>query len=281
MRRYAWLILLISTAASPALACPNDQYESCFLGACACFPKIGGAVGKAGEDIKHGVNQVLTQTWAQSAGAALEQALIASRNTAVGTSQPIPPEIRAALQGFIDDDVLNRVRFKVGDNGLLNVANLTLTYGDSFTGGAGVAAVTLIDVIVFHNESDANSYPGLWAHELTHVKQFRDWGTHDFAIRYARNSSGVENEAIGVANNYAAWRAARAAPPPQPAPFPPPPPPVMQGFPSGYAMTACGCFGPFPVQVALEPRCQSGGVRLVTCAGYCPTGGVPYGYVCQ
>ena len=87
----------------------------------------------------------------------------------------IPMNVRNALRGYIDEASLNQVRFKVGDNGFLNLANLSFSYGDKF--GNEVQAVTLIDVVVFRNEFDAYNNMSLWAHELAHVKQFRDWGT--------------------------------------------------------------------------------------------------------
>jgi len=275
MSRCAWLLILcLLVVSSPAFSCPRNQYESCVLGACVCLPKIGGAVGEGFEHLKK-------ETQAQAGGAPLQAWLQGSRNSAVGTSQAIPPQIRQALTGYIDEDVMNRARFKVGDNGALNLANLTLTYGDRFSGG-GAAAVTLIDVIVFQNANDAYNFPALWAHELTHVKQFRDWGVRDFAIRYARDSGAVENEAYAVGNNFNAWRAAH----PQrnsPAPWPSQRfnPPQSAGLSSGWGMQACGCWGFNPRPTAPEPRCASGWVRINACSGFCPGGGRPFAYVCQ
>lgn len=56
------------------------------------------------------------------------------------------------------------------------------------------------------------------------------------------------------------------------------PPP---GFPSGYGIQVCGCWGYNPTVVAPEPRCQSGYARVNRCIGFCPGGGSPYAYVCQ
>ena len=53
------------------------------------------------------------------------------------------------------------------------------------------------------------------------------------------------------------------------------------GFPPGYGMQICGCWGFNPPLTAPEQRCQSGYVRLNSCPGFCPTGGIPYAYVCQ
>jgi hypothetical protein len=256
-------------------ACPPDQYESCVFGICACYPEIGGDVGRTFEQIKK-------ETQAQTEGPILQLWLQGSHDTAVGTSQPIPPEIRQALTGYIEEDIMNRVRFKVGDNGIVNLANVSFSYGDFFTGG-GVAAITLIDVVVFRNTSDAYGNPSLWAHELTHVKQFRDWGIRDFSIRYARDAGAVESEAYAVGNNYGAWRVAHSSPQPSPMPWPPaqPNPPQPAGFPSGWGMQVCGCWGFNPALTAPEPRCASGWVRINICQGFCQGGGQPFAYVCQ
>jgi Domain of unknown function (DUF4157) len=274
MRPYVILICCLLAAAAPAAACPPGQYESCILGACACLPEIGGAVGEGAEHLKKELE-------AQVGGNPLAVWLQGSRDTAVGTSSPMPLQIRQALTGYIEEDVMNRARFKIGDNGVINLAGLTLTYGDYFSGG-GIAAVTLIDVIVFQDANNAYNNPSLWAHELTHVKQFRDWGTRDFAIRYARDAGAVENEAYAVGNNYAAWKARQFTSPNFPPPFVPPPPPLPPPtFPSGWMMQACGCWAN-PVQAAPEPRCQRGWVRINPCAGSCGPGrGVPFAYVCQ
>jgi hypothetical protein len=63
---------------------------------------------------------------------------------------------------------------------------------------------------------------------------------------------------------------------PGPGPMPPPPRP---GFPTGYPMLGCGCWGP-PAPSAPELRCSSGFVRPIACAGFCPAGGSPYGWAC-
>jgi hypothetical protein len=262
--------LWVTGLAQSALACPDDQYEQCFLGACVCLPKMGGDIGNAAEHIKK-------ETHGQTGGPILEAWLIGSRNTSIGTSGPIPPSIRQALSGYIEDDVMNRARFKVGDNGILNLAGLSIAYGDGVFGNS-VAAVTLVDVIVFASEDDAYNNVSLWAHELTHVKQFRDWGTRDFSISYARDVGSVEDPAYAVGNNYASWNARRNQ-----TPFPPRSFPQQQpaGFAPGFGMLVCGCYGPNAPLFAPEPRCQSQSVRLNACPGSCAGGGSPYAYVCQ
>jgi hypothetical protein len=159
-------------------------------------PIFGPAINQAGEEL----DRIRIEANANMYAPALELWFNESRNAARPTSMPIPSNIRALLAGYYDDDILNRVRFKVGDIGTANLAGMTL----QFDGNVG--AVTLIDVVVFRNESDAYSNAKLWAHELKHVQQFRDWGTRDFAISYIRSYNGVESEAYSAENNYPSWR---------------------------------------------------------------------------
>ena len=56
---------------------------------------------------------------------------------------------------------------------------------------------------------------------------------------------------------------------------------INSGLPSGYGMQVCGCWGPNPVQIANEPRCISGHVRINLCQGLCAPGHPLYAYVCQ
>jgi hypothetical protein len=128
-------------------------------------------------------------------GPTLEQWLIRSRNDAANGSLPIPGSVRQAMQGWFTDDLMNKVTYKIGDNGVLNLANLSIQYGDA-------RAVTLIDVVVFKNAAEAQDM-SLWAHELHHVKQFDEWGTRNFAIRYARSWNTVENDAYALEQRYA------------------------------------------------------------------------------
>jgi hypothetical protein len=110
--------------------------------------------------------------------------------------------------------------------------------------GGVAGAVTLINVVVFRGPSEATDR-SMWAHELTHVDQYRDWGVHSFAVQYARNWHSVENPAYAKGNGYEAWAAntGNGIPNQQPA-----------GLPSGFGMSACGCWGPNPPATAQEPR---------------------------
>ncbi|WP_083528502.1 DUF4157 domain-containing protein [Hyphomicrobium sp. CS1BSMeth3] len=203
----------------------------------------GREIGNAGREI----DRMRIEAQANAGSPAFEAWLNRSRADASRGSMPIPPHIRQQLAGFYSDAILNRARFKIGDPGVFNLANLSIRYGSA-------AAVTLIDVIVFKNHNDAYYNPTLWAHELKHVEQFANWGTRDFTIRYLRSWNSVENEAYDAQNRFAA-RAQQ-----QPAPWPPAPQHQTTAFPSFPQGSAASCTTPF---------------------GYCLMGvGVPIGAQC-
>ncbi|APC19453.1 hypothetical protein BLL42_27345 (plasmid) [Pseudomonas frederiksbergensis] len=273
------LALSAFLVASPALSCGSVLDVECNLTHGGLSPEnIGNQTGiviqqgsntlqKAGQDVSNALNELQANLLT---GPVLEQAIQSSRDTAINGSMPIPPQIRRNLTGYASEESMNQVRYKVGDNGFVNLARL-------LEQGGAAAAVTLIDVVVFRGESDAED-EALWAHELTHVDQYRNWGVRSFAVHYARNANSVEDEAYAKGNGYLAW-AQRSGPAPTPMPAPilvrnPP------GLPSGTVMQACGCYGP-TTGFNPDARCASGGIMATACQGFCPGGGVPYGWVCQ
>jgi len=133
-------------------------------------------------------------------GPMLEKAIVQSRNNAISGSMPIPPYIRQQLTGYATEDSMNRVRYKIGNGGSLNIALLLE--------GGFADAVTLIDVVVFRDAKAATNVSA-WAHELTHVDQFRDWGVHGFAVQYARNWRAVENPAYAKGYGFCNWLQSR------------------------------------------------------------------------
>jgi len=185
MRLYPTTILgslLCALLSAPASAsCPRGQQELCSVLGCVCVP------------------EALPEASIETAGLVLEQWLYASRNGSLPDSRPIPPDIRNKLKAHFDAAVLNSVRYKVDDQGLLNLAGINLRYG--YLAGNQVAAVTLIDVIVFRDPTTAAD-DAMWAHELVHVQQFRTWGTRGFAQRYARDYRLVEKPAYAFQERY-------------------------------------------------------------------------------
>lgn len=97
-----------------------------------------------------------------------------------------PAEIHAALSGYVPSDVLASVRWRIDSSGSL--AGMSL-----FRGGA-IRAVTLDNVIVFANADEAANLK-LWAHEIYHVMQYREWGVDGFAVRYLEDRRTIEHEA--------------------------------------------------------------------------------------
>jgi len=156
-------------------------------------------------------------------GPTLERAIVESRNTAINGSMPIPPQIRQILRGYASDDSMNRVRYKIGDNGFFNLARL-------LEQGGAASAVTLIDVVVFRGPTEAGD-PSIWAHELTHVDQYQAWGVHSFAVQYTRNWQTVENPAYAKGNGFSAWLQQQGA-----------------SQVGAFCYAAGGRFGPGPVQ---------------------------------
>lgn len=217
----AMFLLLIPRA----ISCDDASYEKCIdtgllghIRKCACLPKIKPIVippprfnppsftlPTCGGFVCDGIVRMVDEAKAQAFGHALAVWMQESRNNAIGSAQPIPPEIRQPLRGYlIDDDAMNRVRFKVDDNGVVNLANDTFHFGAMFT-GIDANAVTLVDLVIFRTADGANN-PALWAHELTHVMQYRNWGVDNFGVRYARDANAVERPAYAAGDNYWTWR---------------------------------------------------------------------------
>lgn len=170
--RFTVLFLMLATPLAAIAACPVGQMEIC-LSRCICIP-----------DPQRVREQVLG-----GAAARLEAWLLQSRQAALRAgTEPIPLMIRAQLAPFYDEALLESVRFRVGITDEMDAATVMLQNPD-------VQAVTLVDVVVFRDASAAANDAALWAHELWHVQQYRDWGTAGFAQRYTRDFQSVERPA--------------------------------------------------------------------------------------
>ena len=131
----------------------------------------------------------------------LGQALQRSRDEARADSRPMPERVKKALSPFYDAQLLDTVRYRVGDTSQAGVAGFAIRNGNA-------AAVTLIDTVVFKEDQYTTDLE-LWAHEIHHVEQFRDWGVNGFASRYAFGWGKVEAEAEEKAGEFATWYKAR------------------------------------------------------------------------
>jgi hypothetical protein len=144
---------------------------------------------------------VQAQYGANIISATLESGLKRSRDTARADSHPIPDEVREALIPFYSPELLENVRYSIGDTSPAGLAGFAIRNGNA-------AAVTLIDTVVFKDESHIRNI-ALWAHEIHHVEQYEEWGVAGFASRYAFNWQDVEAEAQTRAQEFVAWYKAR------------------------------------------------------------------------
>jgi hypothetical protein len=118
----------------------------------------------------------------------LAEWIVDSRDAAVARGvEPIPASVREMLEGYVPDEILERVRWREGGSAF------TLPQSAFMLDDA--PAITLDYVIVFADREAALHDPKLWAHEIKHVMQFAQWGVGEFAVRYLRDYQAVEKEA--------------------------------------------------------------------------------------
>jgi Domain of unknown function (DUF4157) len=144
-----------------------------------------------------GFLQVQSQYSANLISETLASALQRSRNTVRTESKPIPDAVKKELMPFYSEELLKDVRYTIGDTSQAGLAGFAIRNGNA-------AAVTLIDTVVFKDEKYVTSL-ALWAHELHHVEQYKDWGLSGFAANYAFGWKEVEAEASARAAGYVAW----------------------------------------------------------------------------
>lgn len=101
--------------------------------------------------------------------------------------RPAPANVIKALSPYFSAATLNQVRWRTPMSQPSMSGLLVHWY---FREGA----VTLSDVILFSDAGLAQD-PGFWAHELTHVEQYRRYGVDGFARRYVHDWESLEREA--------------------------------------------------------------------------------------
>lgn len=148
-------------------------------------------------------------------GSLLAVAVRNAKAQASNGARPIPPQIRQILQPYVPAEILNSVRVNI------NVGSLSLNSAVMML-NRDVEAITLEDVIVFDTDEHVQTDYITWAHELTHVRQYRDRGVETFANMYVTNSWVLENEAY----SRAAWVAQQVRQQGQVGPPPPSPSPL-------------------------------------------------------
>jgi Domain of unknown function (DUF4157) len=176
----------IALAAALALGQPAVAQDSASAGGFGMFT-----------DFAHSFMVVQEQYGANIIANTLQSALQRSRDAVRPESKPIPEEVVKALEPFYPPELLKNIRYTIGDTTPAGVAGFAIRNGNA-------AAVTLIDTVVFKNEDYIHSL-ALWAHEIHHVEQYKEWGLAGFAQRYAFGWADVEAEASARADAFLAW----------------------------------------------------------------------------
>jgi Domain of unknown function (DUF4157) len=131
------------------------------------------------------------QFFLNPAGNALAFAIRQAKAQARQNCAPVPPQIVGTLSSFFPPDIFNAVCWNLVAQGI-SIDSLVIHDG-------GMAAITLEDVIVFR-DSGVAADPVTWAHELTHVLQYRHLGLETFAFLYTFQFQSMENEAYAFQN---------------------------------------------------------------------------------
>jgi len=201
--------------------------------------------GQAEEAVAGAGRKLISEVSVEASAPVLKNLILASRQDALNAgATPLPPEIIAEFNGFYGPEVLGAF-WRVGQGNELSLQANSFRFGDR-------AAIALDTVLVFRSFGEANSL-WLWAHELAHIEQYRNWGIDDFTKRYIRDYDAIEIAASRRADEFMNWRIQRGAllpvataqPLPLPSTLPPPPPiPVQMGAMCTTQVNACPWSGP-------------------------------------
>ena len=152
------------------------------------------AVGQAGQTI----DQWRRELDANGGAFALQGWIVASRNNARASSNPIPPDIAQTMNAFgYGPEITGLVSYRIGSGNDLNLANAAIHCGNA-------AAITLIDTICFADIQSAQDL-SIWAHELWHVTQYLSWGLWNFSVSYLRDYQSVEGDAYAAQSRFGPW----------------------------------------------------------------------------
>ncbi len=147
------------------------------------------------QELDESTNKIYKETKAQIGYLPLAEWIRTSRNEALAAGTAlIPPHIRNEMLVLFSKELLTSVRYRVGWGNELALPANAFRFG-------GADGITLDYVIVFLSRESAQNLE-LWAHELGHVKQYKDWGIDEFAKRYLRSRTAVEKDAEKAANMF-------------------------------------------------------------------------------
>lgn len=155
--------------------------------------------GDVEEGLADGVRKGFEELNGEVDGPILANWIWASRQDVINAGvEPLPPYIYEAMQGYFPEHILQKVRWRTGWGNEIALPALSFRFGDA-------AAITLDEIVMFRDWDDAQGNLALWAHELTHVVQYDQWGVMDFAKRYVKDYGGVEGEAEDNAGRFLTW----------------------------------------------------------------------------
>jgi hypothetical protein len=133
--------------------------------------------------------QNIAQSFLNPAGSAMALAIRQARqNVRNQGCGPASESVISKLSPFMPPSVFNGVCWAVLRPGI-GIDNFVIEAG-------GMAGITLDDTIVFKDQQSGFD-PVLWAHELTHVMQYRRLSVEGFANIYSYDSKRLEGEAYG------------------------------------------------------------------------------------
>ena len=156
-------------------------------------PRFMSELDQAG--VNASANILRGQNPLQLTAAPLAAAIRAAHAVHAPNARPLPDDVRAGLSVFFRPETLQRAKYAVGTiqitlPNLLGQGNRLM--GDGF-------AVVVDDIIVFNQRAPGFDEPNAmhwWAHEVTHVAQYRDFGIERFAWEYLRDMGrNIEGEA--------------------------------------------------------------------------------------
>ncbi|MFH0997223.1 MAG: DUF4157 domain-containing protein [Pseudomonadota bacterium] len=110
--------------------------------------------------------------------------IIASHDAVITNGgRPIPAHLRKTLRRWYPDDLLNAVRW-TSIRGPIQ----KFLHDAQMNFDANTLAITVLNAVIFRSDDLAND-GALWAHELYHVQQYREWGVFGFAKKWVDNPS--------------------------------------------------------------------------------------------
>ena len=188
LRLLGVVLLLIAGLAVYRLAVPGSEVAPLVKQSRAAAGEASAAALEKTADFWLGAAEQRKAGDIRGSGAALALAIRLGRLEALRSgTEPVPPKLRSAFAPHFPKAVLEGARWTVAKPG----TRLARVLG---RWPVKEGAVTLGNVIVFKTESGPGNKQ-LFAHELAHVRQYRELGIAEFARRYAEDPDPIEAEA--------------------------------------------------------------------------------------